>query len=124
VFTRQSYGCEVEHLRIGQALSTPVNRSDSPFLFSLVRLPMFTIPIDIGSQEYCRLVSFGSDTSPRALLKPWYWESARHSFRNESAEVLFACAFIEQPVAYERDEVVKFVWREPDWVRPQRIDSE
>ncbi len=58
-----------------------------------------------------------------ALLKPWYWEPARHSFRNESAEVLFAGAFVEQSVAYERDQVMEFVWREPDRVRQQRIDS-
>jgi hypothetical protein len=58
-----------------------------------------------------------------ALLKPRYWETARHSFRNEGAEVLFACAFVEQSVTYERYQVMEFVWCEHTRVRQQRIDS-
>ena len=61
--------------------------------------------------------------SPRALRKSWYREPARHSFRNESAEVLFAGAFIEQSVAYEGNQVMEFVGSEPDGVRQQWIDS-
>src|SRR5437762_13059061 len=51
---------------------------------------------------HCRMASLVPG-SLGTVLKTCHWEPARHSVRNETAHVLFACVFVEKPVAYERD---------------------
>ena len=68
-------------------------------------------------------MSFSGGALPGATRKSGYFEPARHSFRNQSAKVLFSRAFVKQAITNECDYVVKLVAGEPDWVRQQRIDS-